>query len=102
VLSQAIQLSLPTYSWQPPEASPVFAYAITSGPYFVRIVSSNLEIYTTNLSSAGSFTVTIKVTESGSGITDSSSFTLTVYCASTLSLGTPIADQVYFLSEPEL
>ena len=75
----AISADLPVYTWVPSAATTSFSYSITAGPGYVTIAGSppKINIYTTSLV-AGTFTVTIKTTETGSGLFDQQSFTLVV------------------------
>jgi len=73
-------VSLPTYTWYPTQSHTVFTYQITAGPAFVTLGGSPLkiQIYTTTGASTGNYSVTIKTTETNSGLNNSQSFNLLV------------------------
>lgn len=64
----------------------------------MTIAGTNIEVYTTTGSDTGVHAVTIRATETNSGLTDDQSFTLTVKCVQSLA-PQPIANVVYYLSE---
>lgn len=43
--------------------------------------------------------MTLRATETTSGLTDNSAFQLTVYCASSITLAAPVTDVTYYLTE---
>ena len=94
-------MNLPTYTWYPTQSSTIFTYVLTSAPTFVTIAGSPLKInvQTTNVSNYGSYTITIRTTETKSGLIDSKSFTLLVSCFTSLTPSISMASVIYFVGD---
>ena len=95
---------MPTYTWFPTYSSTVFTYAITAGPSFVTIAGSpaKIQIFTSTPSNTGTYTVSVKTTETNSGLTDTKSFTLLVTCVTAIAPASTPTDIVYYITDPAI
>ena len=75
-----------------------WTYAVQSGPSFVTIVGTKINIETSDTSKVGNYTVTIRTTETNSALFDDQSFTLRVKCVTAIT-PTTLTDVIYYLNE---
>ena len=97
-------VDLPKYTWYPTQSATVFTYAITAGPSFVTVGGSptKIQIFTSTPSDIGTYTVSIKTTETNSGLTDTRSFNLLVTCVSAIAPSSALTDVVYYINDPAI
>lgn len=97
-------INLPTYSWVPADALTTFTYIKTFGPSFVTLVGSpaQINVYTINTANAGTYTVTIRVTETASGLTNDQTFSIQVRCATSLDPSATITTKTYYIADVAL
>lgn len=68
-------IPVPTYTHSPACSSVFYSYSMVVDPGFVTINGSNIEVYTTDGTSTGVYsTVTVRTTDSQSGLTDDQTF----------------------------
>jgi hypothetical protein len=93
-------VNLPTYSWFPTQSHTLFSYAVVSGQTFVTIGGSpaKIQIQTSIASNTGTYTITIRTTETNSGLTNDQSFTLLVKCVKSIAASS-LTDVLYFMSD---
>lgn len=83
-------IDFPDYTWDPSSYSTTFAYppTIISGPSFVTIsgwsTNKRLRIRTSDSADAGQYTVTIRTTETESGLYHDETFNLGVGCVTSI------------------
>jgi hypothetical protein len=68
----AIYINAPTYSWVPVDAYATFTYAfVGSPPSFVTLTSPpvKIKVLTSDLTKLGAYPITIRTTETNSGLT---------------------------------
>jgi hypothetical protein len=98
----AMLVNLPTYNWYPTQSHTAFTYTKTAGPSFVTISGSPLkiQIYTTAGIDTGYYTVTIRTTETNSGLSNDRSFSLLVKCVQSMVPSTTLVDVTYWITDP--
>ena len=94
----ALQVNVPTYTWLPTVSTVSWSYAIQSGPSFVTIVGTKINIDTSDVSKVGNYTVTIRTTETNSALLNEQTFTLQVKCVTAIA-PTTLANVVYYLND---
>jgi hypothetical protein len=97
-----LELDVPTYSWFPTQSPTVFTYSLTSGPSFVTISGSKIQIHSTDPTDTGLtglFTITILTTETNSGLTNSQSFGLQVNCVTAITPSPALGTEAYYVTD---
>jgi hypothetical protein len=97
-----LELDVPTYSWFPTQSPTVFTYSLTSGPSFVTISGSKIQIHSTDPTDTGLtglFTITILTTDTNSGLTNSQSFGLQVNCVTAITPSPALGTEAYYVTD---
>ena len=88
--SSPLFIDLPTYTWNRPQATTNFDYALINAPSFITLTNSPkaILIWTGDYSDTGTFRVYIKTTETYSELTEIEVLVLYVTCVTAIAPST--------------
>lgn len=93
------------YAFVPTNAVLDVVYELVSPPAFVTlnlVAGPWVEIFTTDPNDTGIYTIQVKTTDNESGLTQTQSFQLTVSCVQTITITAPLADVIYYITDPAI
>ena len=63
---------------------------------------AKIQIFTSTTSDTGTYTVSIKTTETNSGLTDTKNFSLLVKCVTAIAPSSSLTEVVYYITDPAI